>query len=253
MRHSLPLFFVCLAATAQDPGVIVSRPTGPSIRMFDPQNPPIPLKPPEAAITRFEPMARAGSPQIAFDGTTLTVTNMNSPSVAANIMIFLPYNVTPVVTEHENGHARLCQYEYAKAAQRLATAAWAGFVGMRFVGRGATPAARQADALAQIDAEGRRRTSQAAFSIGVEVAKLNDIYDNLTQHGQNPAIDTARGEMMAKQQFESAPQQQQPKIENRQQTTAPVKRPARHRTVALAVMGLGGMLLLYGLVSYVRR
>ena len=73
---------------------------------------------------------------------------------------------------------------------------------MRFTGRGATPAARQADAIRQAHDEGHRRTALAAYSIGLEVEKLNDIYDELTRHGTNPAFDAAQGEIMAKQRFE---------------------------------------------------
>jgi hypothetical protein len=251
MRRA-PVLFLALvfSALAQDPGVFVGAPTGPSVRMFDPANPPIPITPPEVAITRFEPLSRAGHPQIFFDGTTLTVSGMGSPSLSANIMIFLPYNVTPNITEHENGHARLCQYEYARAARTLANAAWAGFAGMRFVGRGATPAQRQADAVAQIDAEGLRRTRQAAFSIGVEVAKLNAIYDNLTQHGNNPAIDTAKGEATAKQQFESAVVT----TSSAPQPLAPArpKRSQRNKVLALGAMLCGGVLLIYGVWSFAR-
>ena len=248
------LLYILLQVQAQDSGAFVAAPTGPSIRMFDPANPPIPLRPGEAAITRFEPLARAGHPQTAFDGVTLTVVRIESPYVGANILVFLPYNVTPNIREHEDGHARLCRYEYAKAAQRVANGAWAGFVGMRFAGRGATPAQRQADALAQIQAEGHRRTAQCAYDIGLEVAKLNDIYDNLTQHGNNPAIDTARGEAMAKQQFEAAVPSA-PSIQVRQPGAVSPAQPRRSRNklIAFAGIGLGGLLLVYGALSYARR
>lgn len=242
-----------IPALAQDPPVFIAAPAGPAIRMFDPANPPIPLQPPEVAITRFEPVGRASHPQLVFDGTALTVTGMGSPSLAANIFIFLPYNATPNITEHENGHARLCRYEYGKVARDLTAAAWAGFVGMRFVGRGATPAARQADAMAQIQAEGNRRTTQAVFSVAAEVSKLNNLYDSLTQHGNNPEIDTARGERMAKEQMESAPP---PRTQIRREVThvpARGRRSTRGRTMALAALGLGGMLLIYGALSYARR
>ena len=63
--------------------------------------------------------------------------------------------MTPNITEHENGHVRLCQYAYRKVAQRVASAAWAGFTGTRFVGRGTTPEQRRMDAVRQIDIEGR--------------------------------------------------------------------------------------------------
>jgi hypothetical protein len=242
-RLPIQLLLIVLPVAAQDPGVFIAAPTGPSVRMFDPANPPIPLRPPEAAITRFEPIGRAGHPQIFFDGTTLTVVRMDSPSLAANIVIFLPYNATPNITEHENGHARLCQYEYAKVAQRLTAAAWSGFAGMRFVGRGTTTGARQADALGQIDAEGKRRTTQAVFSVAAEVSKLND----------NPAIDTAKGEIMAKQQMESAVQRTLAPARTQSEQPARGRRSSRNRILAFAAMGLGGFLLIYGVLSYARR
>jgi len=96
------LLVLVLLALAQDSGVFVGAPTGPLIGMFDPVNPPIPIMPPEVAISRFEPLSPAGHPQLSFDGTTLTVLGVGSPSLSANILIFLPYNVTPNITEHEN-------------------------------------------------------------------------------------------------------------------------------------------------------
>jgi hypothetical protein len=247
----LPIVLFC--APAQDPGVFVSAPVGPSIRMFDPANPPIPITPPEVAITRFEPSARGANPQLSFDGTTLTVAGMPPPGVMASITVFLPYNVTPNITEHENGHVRLCRYAYGKVAQRVASAAWAGFTGARFVGRGMSPEQRRMDAVRQIDIEGRRRATQAVFGIAAEVSKLNNIYDDLTQHGNNPAIDTAAGEAMARQRYEAG------EIRTTTQLQPPAGRPPvrpgrskRNKALALAVILCGGALLLYGVFSYAR-
>jgi hypothetical protein len=235
-------------SAAQDPGVLVASPSGPTISMFDPANPPKILKPGEAAFCRFGPGARTSRVQFTFDGVHLGIARMDPPTIFATITIFLPYNYTPDIKEHEEGHARLCAYEYAKVAQRLGAAAYAGFTGMRFTGRGSTPMARQADAASQADAEGRRRTGLAAYSIGLEVEKLNDIYDDLTRHGTNPSINTAQGELMAKQQFESGS-----RVRVAPQPTGSSRRWRPSKVLALGAMVCGGLLLLYGLLSYAQR
>jgi hypothetical protein len=248
MRVSILILIACNLADAQDPGVLVATPAAPGVSMFDPANPPKVLKPGEAAFCRFGPGARTSRVQFSFDGVNLGIARMDPPTIFADITIFLPTNFTPEIKEHEYGHARLCAYEYAKVAQRLGAAAYAGFTGMRFAGRGSTPMARQADAARQAEAEGRRRTGVAAYSIGLEVEKLNNIYDDLTRHGTNPAINTAQGEIMAKQQFESGSHVRAP-----QQSSSPTHRARPSKILPLAALVCGALLLLYGLLSYVRR
>jgi hypothetical protein len=99
-----------------------------------------------------------------------------------------------------------------------------------------------------------------------QVYQLNDLYDNLTRHGTNPDIDTARGEAMAKQQFESGVQQQQapppvpPQLQTQQQPPpvqaripAPPHRSRSSKLWALGALVVGGLLLAYGFLSYGRR
>jgi hypothetical protein len=250
MRLASILILVAYSPIAgQDPGVIVSTPSAPTVSMFDPAYPPKVLKPGELAFCRFGPGARTSRVQPTFDGVNLGIARMDPPTIFATITIFLPTNVTPEIKEHEEGHARLSAYGYAKVAQRLGAAAYAGYTGMRFVGRGATPMARQADAAGQAEAESRRRTGVAAYSIGLEVEKLNDIYDALTRHGTNPAINTAQGEIMAKQRFESGAQ-----VHAEPKSSAPSSHRSRpSKVLGVAAMVCGGLLLLYGLLSYARR
>jgi hypothetical protein len=234
---------------ANDPDIVIFPPGAPGLRMFDPARPPIPLRPPEAAFCQFGPVARIShTPRFAFDGTTLTLVSPYAVSIAPSITIYLPSNFTEEIKEHENGHARLCAYEFTQIAQRLTAAAFAGAVGSRFVGRGASSQQRMIDASRQLHADGARRLQLASQNILDRVHQLNDIYDNLTQHGTNPAVKTSQGEVMAKQQFESAGPT------TPAQPVATRSRPARSsRILPLIVVVCGGLLLVYGILSYARR
>lgn len=193
-----------ISGLANNPDIVVFPPGAPGLRMFDPVRPPIPLTPPEAAFCQFGPLARIShTPRFTFDGSTLTLVSAYSVSISPSITIYLPNNFTGEIREHENGHARLCAYEFSRIAERLTAAAFAGAVGSRFVGRGSSTQQRMTDASRQLQADGARRLRLASQNILDRVHQLNDIYDNLTQHGTNPAVKTSQGEEMAKQQFES--------------------------------------------------
>jgi hypothetical protein len=243
------LVAACISSLANDPDIVIFPPGAPGLRMFDPARPPIPLRPPEAAFCQFGPVARIShTPRFAFDGTTLTLVSPYAVSIAPSITIYLPTNFTEEIKEHENGHARLCAYEYSRIAQRLTAAAFAGAVGARFVGRGGSSQQRMMDASRQLHADGARRLQLASQDILDRVHQLNDIYDNLTQHGTNPVVKTSQGEAMAKQQFESAAPT------TPAQPVAARSRPARpSKILPLTVVVCGGLLLLYGVLSYARR
>jgi hypothetical protein len=233
MRNLLIPILAAIPLLANDPVVTVSAPAVPVVKEFDPANPPIKLDNGAAARTYFtvHVTARYG---FKFKGTKLTITGV-PVEIAATTTIYLPRNAAQDLKEHEYGHADLHASEYTRAAKREGLAAFAGFIGMTFLGQGATFEEQEADAHKQAKAELSKRLEQAEDGIFESGVTLNEKYDELTEHGTSRTVSSAQGKLLARNAF---------------------AQPARFRPpggAMIAAFVCGCLLLLYGARSFARR
>ncbi|HUT28294.1 MAG TPA: hypothetical protein VMX13_00775 [Sedimentisphaerales bacterium] len=181
---------------------------GPSVTPFPAENPPSDPPLPEGASADEEP--NLGFSHKGFSGTwdprtnKFTVTHVNDVNVYGHTDIREPNNVDPNLHEHELGHDRLNQYEYERRARTKMEEALEGFEGTEFVGQGATPAQREADAKRQAKEEFERRIRRGLEALAQQMDELSAKYDELTGNGAGDDPNTARGEAGAKRERERA-------------------------------------------------
>jgi hypothetical protein len=233
MRRLLILILAAIPLLARDPVVVVSAPAVPVVKEFDPAHPPIKLDRGAAARTYFtvHVSARYG---FEFEATKLTITGV-PVEIAATTIIYLPRNAAQELKDHENGHAELYASAYTRDAQREGTAAFTGLIGMTFLGQGANSEEQQADARKQASAELSKRLEQAEDNIFQSGVKLNEKYDELTEHGTSRTVSSAQGKILARKAF------------------VPPGRFRPPRVAMIAAFVCGGLLLWYGVWSFARR
>jgi hypothetical protein len=191
------LTLLVTSAVIASAGVVVT-PWGPrDVREFPPGSPPTkpPLPPGEDADAT--PWVGWGGGEV--DGTwnsadsTYTIDSLGDITLDGHTLIRVPSNADSALRAHESGHDSLNHYEYDQNAKKKVEEAMRGFVGMKFKGAGATNAEREADALAQVKAERARRMERARDAILEQMGCLSGTYDDLTDHGRSPTIDTNQG------------------------------------------------------------
>ncbi|OGF09259.1 MAG: hypothetical protein A2W00_07345 [Candidatus Eisenbacteria bacterium RBG_16_71_46] len=195
------------AGPAAADGVTVTPWGPPDTETFDHNDPPGDL--PEGENGDAAPDVQWSA--TAYGGTwnpgtsTLTITSAGDFTLSGHTNIRLPDNADATLTGHENGHDRLSKDEYDRLAKKKVEDALKGFVGMSFVGTGATDADRLQSAKDQATAERDKRMKRAIDAIKQQMDVLNDKYDDLTEHGSSPTVDTPTGETKAKEEQAKAP------------------------------------------------
>lgn len=106
-------------------------------------------------------------------------------TVALNITIWLPNNAPPWLKDHEDGHRQISEKVYASADQAAKNALQL-CLNHTFVGTGSTPALAEQDAKSQAT---RAASDDYNAHIPAVWQRVNDIYDNLTNHGANSIPD----------------------------------------------------------------
>lgn len=109
-------------------------------------------------------------------------------TVSLNITIWLPNNAAPWLKEHEEGHRQISEKVYA-SAEKAADSALQLCVGHTFTGTGPSPAEAEKDAKTQAT---RAAMDDYNAHVCAVWQRVNDIYDDLTNHGGNSMPGVAR-------------------------------------------------------------
>lgn len=198
------LFFLFLLAAmpAAAQTINVAPPTVTTER-FPADHPPDNLPPEENGDAGLSIVTDGGvlsAPKWDSSTSTLTITEIGPVSVMGSITIRLPDNASQALTDHENGHNTLLTEEYNRVAATITTTAFRDLRGARFVGAGATDAERQANAWDQAKAARDIRLENAKNGIVSQADTLNSKYDDLTDHGRSPTVNSAQGVTKAKEE-----------------------------------------------------
>ncbi len=190
----LTLSIAALVARAEDAVTVEKKPLAVIRRVFDPRKPPAEmpaLAPGELAVAHsaFGINTNCEADVLSEDNTgqrdkaTVRITSA-SVSLTLDITIWLPKNAVRAIVNHEDGHSRISQFFY-KESEAIARRLAAKCVGQTFTGEGATPEnARKAAidvAIAQLNRQYLEETQAPA-------ARVNDIFDQVTDHGRNARI-----------------------------------------------------------------
>lgn len=182
---------LCLALGELPEGVKVvqNEPTAETVT-FDPDDPPadLDLGPDEAAIARFylyvdlryqfRGNQKPDPAGVAVRLHSLTFTY----TLDLKHTIFLPDNATEKLIEHEDGHRRLGETIVAQMAEPVVAEVIAEVRAKQWTGTG-PDAEAAADAAA--DAMFAVAHRKVLDRLTDEVQRLNDAYDDLTDHGRN--------------------------------------------------------------------
>jgi len=183
---------IARAQDAEQAAVVIERePPTVETRTFDPKNPPATmpaLRPGEAAVTEsnFACQTLIGATVTdqlpSRDGCTATlrITSVKT-SIKLGIVIWLPVRGSKKLTAHEQGHRTIDERFYADAeavARRLSQE----LIGQRRVGKGA-----DCDAAAQaaIKEAGNQLCAEYMAAVQHPAARVQEIYDEITDHGRN--------------------------------------------------------------------
>jgi hypothetical protein len=157
-------------------------------RTFDPAHPPSDMPPLTqgeyaACDSDFISNATVAGQTRQTDAThaTITVTHIKM-DLQLNLTIWVPGDVTPRVTEHEEGHRQIAEYYY-QAAGEIAARIAATYVG------------RQVDiAATDLQAESNKFLRETAAEITADYSReLNPgptqlLYDSITDHSRNEVV-----------------------------------------------------------------
>lgn len=183
--------FSCLAISCNRPlqqtsaVTITKQPVNFATRTFDPLNPPPdmpPLTEGDNAVcdSNFISNASVSGESRQTDSThaMITITHINI-NLQLNLTIWVPNNVTPQVTEHEQGHQKISEYFYQtadKLAERIATS----YLGKQVEISGPN-----------LQSESNKFLHQTATAITADYSReLNPtptqlLYDSITDHSRN--------------------------------------------------------------------
>jgi len=179
----------CNRPLKEPPAVTINKqPVNFARRTFDPALPPSDMPPlaqaeNAACVSDFISNATVAGQSRQTDAThaTITVTHIKM-DLQLNLTIWVPNDVTPRVTEHEEGHRQIAEYYYQAAgeiAARIATT---------YVGR-------QVDiASTDLQAESNKFLRETAAEITADYSReLNPgptqlLYDRITDHSRNEVV-----------------------------------------------------------------
>ena len=167
---------------------ISKQPVNFAQRTFDPANPPSdmpPLAQEEYAACDSDFLSNATvagqTRQTDASHATITVTHIKM-DLQLNLTIWVPNDVTPRVTEHEEGHRQIAEYYYQSAGEIAAR------IARTYVGR-------QVDISAtDLQAESNRFLRETAAEITADYSReLNPgrtqlLYDSITDHSRNEVV-----------------------------------------------------------------
>ena len=150
-----------------------------------------PLEPQEAAVTKsvygigtqFSVQLESEQKKIGRTTAKVKVTSVNV-DVSLKITIWLPNDVTRVISDHEEGHRKLSEYFY-KDAEKIARNIAQGYVGKVYEAVGADAEAASRAAIDKAINELSQKYMGQTQSLSV---KANAIFDELTQHSRNQKI-----------------------------------------------------------------
>lgn len=183
--------WISSAAAVETPLVVTRQAPQVQRRYFDPAKPPkeMPrLKDDEAAVTYSQFGVGAGMDVEILNSTsnkgqsvaTVKVVGINL-ALQLSVTIWLPNNPAEKLITHEEGHRRISEMYYQEA-EKIATDLAKPFLGKTLRGEGKDPQAAADEAMRraieQINQRYMATTNDAA-------AKVQDRYDELTDHGRN--------------------------------------------------------------------
>lgn len=168
-------------AEAERFSVTVAPMPAPTVQTFSAHAPPEGVDPTHGSDIRMSFAWSGASHRGSFDGTVYTITGVGGITVTGEARILRPESADRTSNAHETGHVEVMRDIYRYSARRRFEEAFRGFGGMRFVGRGDSPEARQRSAFEQADAERARRAGRAIDAILTEVSLLGEQYDNLAR------------------------------------------------------------------------
>jgi hypothetical protein len=164
---------------------IIKQPVNFASRTFDPASPPSDMPPLPAGENAecdsdFISNAYVSGQIRRTDAThaTLTITQVKV-TLQLNLTIWMPADVTPHVTEHEEGHRQISEYYY-QTADQLAGRIASTYMGKQVEVSGADLNAESNKALGQMAGE---ITSEYNKQLDTEPTQL--LYDSITDHSRN--------------------------------------------------------------------
>ena len=174
-----------LQARQSSAPTILKQPANVSKRSFDPASPPSEMPPLDEGenaecVSDFTANANVGGQTRQTDPThaTLTVTQI-SVTLMLNVTIWVPFDVTQRVTEHEEGHRQISEYYYL-TADKLAARIASNYMGKKVEITGTDLNAESTKALQQMGAE---ITDEYGKELNPNPTQL--LYDSITDHSRN--------------------------------------------------------------------
>ncbi len=153
---------------------IIKQPVNFASRSFDPANPPsdmppLPVGENAECDSDFISNANVSGQVRRADAThaTLTITQVKV-TLQLNLTIWVPADVTPHVTEHEEGHRRISEYYYQSADQLAAR------IASNYVGR-------------QVEVSGADLNAESNKVLEQMAAEITDEYNNQLNHRTDAA------------------------------------------------------------------
>lgn len=204
---ALPLLHLATVATAAEKIRINQRPATVQVRTFDPADPPPempPLKGDEAAVTasvfgigsRFEVEILHDSQSGGTHRAEVKIDSV-SATLTLTITIWVPHGVSRAVMAHEQGHRRISEQFY-KDAEKLTRDVAGRYIGRKSVGEGRDSTAA---AQAALNVAIKEFAQDYLRVIEVPAARVNDIFDAITDHGRNAGITEDQAIQRAMEQY----------------------------------------------------
>ncbi|MEM8875520.1 MAG: hypothetical protein AAGD32_14835 [Planctomycetota bacterium] len=172
----------------EDVKIVLNEPTVEIIE-FDPANPPVDLElaPDEDALCRFDfnvdlryKFRYRGKP--TREGVTVRLNRITfTYTLDLRHRIYLPENANEKLIEHEHGHRRIGETVFAQA-DRIVREVADEVMGKRWEGTGKT---EKEAAQAATDPMFQEALRGVVDRLTDEAQRLNDEYDDLTEHGTN--------------------------------------------------------------------
>lgn len=198
-----------LAAWGQDSGVSV-KVQDPKIetRKFDPKNPPAEmpkLTADEAAVTASQFGVASEFKVVVLgdqampDGKHRAKVKVESVTVRPNLKVieWVPEGGSQRLTEHEDGHREI-SVRFYKESEKVARDIAQGFVGKVLLGEdGDTEAARRAAIHKGIS----ELSDQYMKAVEAPAARVNELYDTITDHGRNEKFPPKKAIEMAMKRY----------------------------------------------------
>lgn len=120
--------------------------------------------------------------------------------------LWLPKNAPAALVRHEEGHQRIAEDAYG-GAERIARQIAGKMIGNRYIGTGSSDASADQSAC---DAIGKEWLDAYLIAVRDPSQRVHDIYDQITDHGNNRSIAEEDAVKQAIQQFRNERKRSQP-------------------------------------------